>query len=617
MTALSSLQVFLLEKQASAIGSTARVTQRKLRKIAHRQEIAEIFHCTDKALSAIKAAIGASTSAADTQETCTGGEASREPQSTHEEPTEDNSGSGSGGDTSISSHQLDGSQGTHLLHGLGFIEAINCMNGAGNGATRLSSEESELVDKLLLDPLRCIAPVLRAELVAALLGQSVDIDHLAILRRNVAAHPRTLSAHLFISLLSSAQLRAAQRGLRNADDIALRIDALENQLAQLAEGSRHDHATLSMEGAVGTHACGCDFNASMDLRADSFNQHFLQALHCAEAALGPNMSCTPAPGTWHTALSLNSNVSLNVDAPCFVPARAQAEDAEHDDGIIATEAELRLACEKGSMNIHAPEYGPATPVEVVAFTDCEEVQICIKDGFDTFYDISKGDGCQTEPVACDKASFEACVQACAAPVNASEVGTQTCMSVHLHDSTIPMDRLASIDDEICSASASSPDKATLSLNNRWAEFADSDLEEFDNNPAQDGNECSAQINAVMDSKNQRQCSPSKEEAESGGSCNSTTPRSNMHGIDTSARRGELRANGRGKGRAIHNHNDSQELELERIVYQTAEVLHSRNPRQHANFRAARDNLHQLARNCNDCPTTLDIVMQLIHKMEDT
>ena len=90
-------------------------------------------------------------------------------------------------------------------------------------ASNLSSEPfvtPEQIEVLLEDRLSCVAPVLREALKSSL-GLPADcVKHTDVLRRNVAAHPRSAGNKL-ISSLDVAELKGAQRGARQKQGNAL------------------------------------------------------------------------------------------------------------------------------------------------------------------------------------------------------------------------------------------------------------------------------------------------------------------------------------------------------------------------------------------------------------
>ena len=66
------------------------------------------------------------------------------------------------------------------------------------------------LEDLPTDRMACIEVVLREELVAALQGRPPNLKHIDVLRRNIASHPRYISASARISQLGPAQLRELQ-----------------------------------------------------------------------------------------------------------------------------------------------------------------------------------------------------------------------------------------------------------------------------------------------------------------------------------------------------------------------------------------------------------------------
>ena len=85
--------------------------------------------------------------------------------------------------------------------------------------------------------LECAKPAPRAELGLALVCRSSGSEHLDVLRRNVALHPRGSSAPLLISALSGTELRLAQKA--DKTDLQHRVGQLQDKVDALAAAVAH------------------------------------------------------------------------------------------------------------------------------------------------------------------------------------------------------------------------------------------------------------------------------------------------------------------------------------------------------------------------------------------
>ena len=222
----------VLELLAHKIGFATRIAQRQLEKISGKGARAEVFRACDYAIAAAKATGQPSALGAHRDDTTLGSTA---PSSTARDlPWLRDPWSSSD----------DAKQPT-----------LDVMR-AAPAADAVTVDLEELVQ----DRLECIAPVLRAELLAALAPSGMDpvVDPDAQLRRNVAAHPRQKSASYKISSLDRVQLRSLQRGYRSdihskVDELAIRLSCLE-ELNTVSAAMRSDperfQAALNLASAA-------------------------------------------------------------------------------------------------------------------------------------------------------------------------------------------------------------------------------------------------------------------------------------------------------------------------------------------------------------------------------
>ena len=76
--------------------------------------------------------------------------------------------------------------------------------------------------------------------------------------------------------------------------------------------------------------------------------------------------------------------------------------------------------------------------------------------------------------------------------------------------------------------------------------------------------------------------------------------------------------GQGRGRSARRRRGyEQELQLEPLVYQAVEVIQSKAPRRHCNFRSVRNNLQEMARRAPEGSETFELVTAILQKLEDT
>ena len=201
--------------------------------------------------------------------------------------------------------------------------------------------DKALFEKLIADRLTCIEAVLREELLAVLEGRAPKLHHLDIVRRNVAAHPRLLSALAFVSQLTPPQLKELQRGIRNAA-LAQRVDHLESLVASLMSG--HCDAGTGMQHVA--------HNSS-----ESFSQNFRQAMMACSMVFD-SQSYEPdgkAPGVWSF---------LNIAAPEFVPAApVEAHESPRDASDSTMQYSLEPQNVTQTLEVEAPiEHDLASPV---------------------------------------------------------------------------------------------------------------------------------------------------------------------------------------------------------------------------------------------------------------
>ena len=123
-------------------------------------------------------------------------------------------------------------------------------------------------EELLADRMTCIEIVLREELIAAIECRPPRLQHIDVLRRNVASHPRYKSALALIRQLSPAQLRDMQRGMR---------ESTLTQRVELMEALVSSFVTPSCNPDTGSVAHCLDAAP-----LDSFNRSFLRAMDAYE-----------------------------------------------------------------------------------------------------------------------------------------------------------------------------------------------------------------------------------------------------------------------------------------------------------------------------------------------
>ena len=255
------------------------------------------------------------------------------------------------------------------------------------------SEFDAELEALLEDRWMCIKPVLAQELIGCLYGSSASsgVSFLQRLRRNVAGHGRSASAHRRISVLNEPELKAVQRSAKlHLDD---RVSALEDTLKELCASFQFGHeewrmaatemapevseqqpCTFSNESVqffeIGS-TCDSEDDPSEARNASNpdFNGNFLAALELAgiatsthhAAPLTPAFEQTYAPGIWHTECDAASGPCLNVHAPPFVPSVSAVHcrsDSVEDEGLtIHNYGQLdgsarAIACDQGDFGAH-------------------------------------------------------------------------------------------------------------------------------------------------------------------------------------------------------------------------------------------------------------------------
>ena len=230
MTALRPrLCVILLEQLARQVAAAARIAQKKINKAGGKDSCSRIFALSDELLSSVQAA----TMALDT-DMHLGAPTTGSPTPGRDDPSWANHpGAGA---SSSSEEQNEHPRSNSGTISCGVQVATGTQASCDNALTHLDPDAGHqdvpqaLIESLLQDRLECIVPVLRQELIAAIMKTSPKVCHADILRRDVASHPRLASALLRISELSVPQLRAVQRGLRAIECCEGSLAALEAKL---------------------------------------------------------------------------------------------------------------------------------------------------------------------------------------------------------------------------------------------------------------------------------------------------------------------------------------------------------------------------------------------------